>query len=183
MPAAVQTKSRSNRVKLFKKYYRHSTPHFRCYHGSRLPPRASFAGFWPHSKFLSSNIKRGKSVKEKGKPPKLLEKKLKAEPQKRKKRGILKKTETRKKAVVVKRLKPRRTVSFGKKKTFYKRQEQEEQLYDPDTRYRRQPAGLTAEQRRARMVGSRGDPKTTFKLDPQGRLIQVARKRGKVRIV
>ena len=62
------------------------------------------------------------------KPPKLLEKKLKAEPQKRKKRGILKKTETRKKAVVVKRLKPKRTVSFGKKKTFHKRQEQEEQL-------------------------------------------------------
>ena len=91
--------------------------------------------------------------------------------------------ETRKKAVVVKRLKPRRTVSFGKKKTYYKRQEQEEKLYEPDTRYRRQPAGLTPEQLRARMVGSRGDPKTTFKLDPQGRLIQVARKRGKVRVV
>ena len=139
---------------------------------------------WKHSKFLSSNIKWGKAKKEKGKPPKLLEKKLKALPQKRKKRGILTKTETGKKPTVIKQLKPRKRVSFGKKKSFYKRQEQKEQLYDPDTRYTRQPTvPLTAAQLRERMVGSRGDPKTTFRVDAQGRLVQVARKRGRIRIV
>ena len=184
MPAAVQTKSRANRSKLFKKFYRHSTPHFRCYHGSRLPPRASFEGLWPHSKFFSNKIKWGKHTKEKGKPPKLLEKKLKALPQKRKKRGILRKIVTGKKAAVIKRLKPRKTVSFGKKKSYYERQEQKEMLYDPDTRYTRQTVGpLTEAQTRARMVGSRGDPQTTFKMDAKGRLVQVARKRRKLRIV
>ena len=179
MPAAVQTKSRANRSKLFKKFYRHSTPSFRCYHGSRLPPKASFEGMWKHS----SNIKWGKTKKEKGKTPKLLEKKLKAQPQKRKKRGILRKTETGKKPTVVKQVKQRKRVSFGKT-GFHKRHEQKEQLYDPDTRYTRQPIGpLTEAQQRARMVGSRGDPKTTFKVDAQGRLVQVARKRRKIRIV
>ena len=184
MPAAVQTKSRANRRKLFKKFYRHSTPNFRCYHGSRLPPKASFEGMWKHSKFLSSNIKWGKSIKDKGKTPKLLEKKLKALPQKRKKRGILRKTETGKKPTVIKQVKQRKRVSFGKKQSFHKRQAQEEMLYDPDIRYRRQPIGPQTEaQQRARMVGSRGDPKTTFKLDAQGRLVQVARKRGRMMIV
>ena len=184
MPAAVQTKSRANRRKLFKRFYRHSTPNFRCYHGSRLPPKASFEGMWKHSKFLSSNIKWGKSKKEKGKTPKLLEKKLKAQPQKRKKRGILRKTETGKKATVIKQLKPRKRVSFGKKTAYHERQAQKEQLYDPDTRYTRQPIGpLTEAQQRARMVGSRGDPTTTFKVDAQGRLVRVARRRRKVRIV
>ena len=137
-----------------------------------------------HSKFLSSKIKWGKTKKEKGKTPKLLEKKLKAQPQKRKKRGILRKTETGKKPTVVKQLKQRKRVSFGKKTAFHRRHEQKEQLYDPDTRYTRQPVGPQTEaQRRARMVGSRGYPKTTFKVDAQGRLVQVARKRRKIRIV
>ena len=192
MPAAVQTKSRANRKKLFKKFYRHSTPNFRCYHGSRLPPKASFEGMWKHSKFLSSNIKWGKAKKEKGKPPKLLEKKLKALPQKRKKRGILTKTETGKKPTVIKQLKPRKRVSFGKKKSYYKRQEQK-MLYDPGDRpYGYEPIAPVVARARtpaqiarmaARKIGSRGDPKTTFKLDAQGRLVQVARKRGRIRIV
>ena len=133
---------------------------------------------------MSSNIKWGKAKKEKGKPPKLLEKKLKALPQKRKKRGILTKTETGKKPTVIKQLKQRKRVSFGKKKVFHERLAQEEMLYDPDIRYRRQPIGPQTEaQQRARMVGSRGDPKTTFRVDAQGRLVQVARKRGRIRIV
>ena len=193
MPAAVQTKSRANRKKLFKKFYRHSTPNFRCYHGSRLPPKASFEGMWKHSKFLSSNIKWGKAKKEKGKPPKLLEKKLKALPQKRKKRGILTKTETGKKPTVIKQLKPRKRVSFGKKKSYYKRQEQKEMLYDPGDRpYGYEPIAPVVARARtpaqiarmaARKIGSRGDPKTTFRVDAQGRLVQVARKRGRIRIV
>ena len=137
---------------------------------------------------MSSNIKWGKAKKEKGKPPKLLEKKLKALPQKRKKRGILTKTETGKKPTVIKQLKPRKRVSFGKKTAYHERQEQKEQLYEPgDAPYGYKltaPAvPLTAAQRRARMVGSRGDPKTTFRVDAQGRLVQVARKRGRIRIV
>ena len=185
MPAAVQTKSRGNRVKLFKKFYRHSTPNFRCYHGSRWPPRASFEGMWPHSKFLSSGIKWGRPVTEaSGKVQKLLEKKLKAQPKKRQKRGILKRKETGRKKAVHKTLKPTKFVSFGKKKSYYKRRAQKEQLYDPDTRYTRAPdVPLTPAQQRERMVGARGDPKTTFKLDPQGRLIQVARRPGLMRIV
>ena len=100
MPTAVQTKSRQNRVKLFKTHYWHSTPNFRCYHGSRLPPpRATFEGMFPHSKFLSKDIKWGRPIVEKKKPPKILSKRLKAQPKKRKKRGILKKTETGKKKV------------------------------------------------------------------------------------
>ena len=133
---------------------------------------------------MSSNIKWGKSTKEKAKPPKLLEKKLKALPRKRKKRGILTKTETGKKPTVIKQLKQRKRVSFGKKKVFHERLAQEEMLYDPDIRYRRQQVGPQTEaQQRARMVGSRGDPKTTFRVDAQGRLVQVARKRGRIRIV
>ena len=100
MPAAVQTKSRSNRIKLFKEYYLHSTPNFRCYHGSRLPPR-SFEGMFPSSKFFSKDIKWGRPVVEKKKVPKILSKRLKAEPKKRKKRGILKKVTTGKKKVVI----------------------------------------------------------------------------------
>ena len=132
---------------------------------------------------MSSKIKWGKTKKEKGKTPKLLEKKLKAQPQKRKKRGILRKTETGKKPTVVKQVKQRKRVSFGKT-GFHKRHEQKEQLYDPDTRYSRAPdVPYTAAQLRERMVGSRGDPKTTFKVDAQGRLVQVARKRRKIQIV
>lgn len=178
MPAAVQTRSRANRAKLFKKFYRHSTPSFRCYHGSRLPPRSSFEGMFKHSKFLSSGIKWGKPIKEKGKVSKLLSKKLKAEPKKRKKRGILKRKETGKKKVVVKKLKKKKTVSFGKKKSYYKRQAQEAKEYA-------EVAGRAqlAYGRDPRTFGAKGDPKTTFKIDAQGRLVQVARQPGKIRIV
>ena len=172
MPAVVQTKSRANRVKLFRKFYRHSTPNFRCYHGSRLPPRKTYEGMWPHKigKFLSSGIKWGAAVKEKGKVPKLLSKKLKVEPQKRKKRGPLKKTKTAKKKVVVKQLKPKKRVSFGKAKSYYKRKEETEKLYTQEARYGRPE----------RQTGSKGDPKTTFQIDPQGRLVQISRKKRKV---
>ena len=183
MPAAVQTKSRANRIKLFKKYYRHHGPAFRCYHGSRLPPRAyaSWEKMFPqHSKFLSSGIKWGRPIKEAKKVPKLLSKKLKAEPKKRKKRGALRRTETGKKKIVVKTVKPNKHVSFAKKGAVYRRREQKEQLYDPDVRY----AGAEAQARpftRAQMVGSRGDPRrSTFQLDAQGRLITVARRPRKL---
>ena len=121
-------------------------------------------------------------MKEAKKVPKLLSKKLKAEPKKRKKRGALRRTETGRKKIVVKTLKPRKHVSFAKKGAVYKRHEQKEQLYDPDERYRSQPAvPLTAAQTRARMVGSRGDPRrSTFKLDAQGRLVTVARRPRKI---
>ena len=110
MPAAVQIKTRANRIKLFKKYVQ-ATPTLRCYHGSRLPPR-SFEGFWPHKKFYK--IFRGKpSRRAKGLP--LLKKKLKAKPAKRKKRGALKVKRPAKKKVIIKQIKPKKKVTFGKK--------------------------------------------------------------------
>lgn len=155
MPAAVAIKSRQNRIKLFKKFLRHGTPHFRCYHGSRLPPR-SFEGMWPHSKFFAKDIKRGAPVRQK-KAPKLLEKKLKAEPKKRKKRGILKKTVTgKKKKAQIKSLKPKKYVQFGKK-ALHKRREQEAKEYAGTTRYGQA----------ARTYGSKGDvQRRVFTKDP-----------------
>jgi hypothetical protein len=115
MVAVVQTKSRANRIKLFKKFYRTATPSFRVYHGSRLPPK-SFEGRWPHKKFFSSKIKVGAASKgvKPTKVKKLLDTKPKALPKKRKKRGILKKKDVGKKKAVIKRLK-RKKVSFSAK--------------------------------------------------------------------
>ena len=109
MVAVVQTKSRANRIKLFKKYYRTSTPSFRVYHGSRLPPK-SFEGRWPHKKFFSSKIKVGAASKgvKPTKVKKILDPKTKALPKKRKKRGILKKKDVGKKKAVTNDLKRRR---------------------------------------------------------------------------
>lgn len=177
MPTALQTRSRANRIKLFKKYYRHHGPSFRCTHGSRLPPRALakweslYSGAVPHrSKFLSSGIKWTRPVKEKKKVPKLLSKKLKAAPLKRKKRGKISKVGPGKKKVVVKTLKPKKRVSFAKKGAVYKRREQEAVEITHEARYGRAPV----------VGGTKGDPKTMFKLDAQGRLIQVARKPRKI---
>ena len=115
MVAVVQTKSRANRLKLFKKYYRTSTPSFRVYHGSRLPPK-SFEGRWPHKKFFSSKIKVGAASKgvKPTKVKKILDSKIKAQPKKRKKRGVLKKKDVGKKKAVTKRLKKKK-VSFSAK--------------------------------------------------------------------
>ena len=175
MPAAVQTKSRSNRIKLFKEYYLHSTPNFRCYHGSRLPPR-SFEGMFPSSKFFSKDIKWGRPVVEKKKVPKVLSKRLKAEPKKRKKRGILKKVTTGKKKTVVKNLKKKKRVQFGKQ-TIHKRREQ----VDNEWSIRKGAAQLSYGRMPA-TFGTRGDPKGTFKVDAQGRLVQVAKPRRKILI-
>ena len=126
MVAVVQTKSRANRLKLFKKYYRTSTPSFRVYHGSRLPPK-SFEGRWPHKKFFSSKIKVGAASKgvKPTKVKKILDSKIKAQPKKRKKRGVLKKKDVGKKKAVTKRLKKKK-VSFSAKgrKAVGLRQEQ-----------------------------------------------------------
>ena len=126
MPAAVQTRSRQNRIKYFKESKLHATPNFRCYHGSRLPPR-SFEGMWPHKKFFSNKIKTGRSVLKAKGVPSLLKKTLKAKPKKREKRGILKSKETRKKVVEIVDVKPRKRVSFGKQ-MIGQRREQEEVL-------------------------------------------------------
>ena len=176
MPAAVQTKSRSNRIKLFKEYYLHSTPNFRCYHGSRLPPR-SFEGMFPSSKFFSKDIKWGRPVVEKKKVPKVLSKRLKAEPKKRKKRGILKKVTTGKKKVVVKDLKRRKRVQFGKKGAIHKRHEQVGNEWSI-----RKGAAQLSYGRTPATFGTRGDPKQTFKLDAQGRLVQASKPRRKILI-
>lgn len=128
MVAVVQTKSRANRIKLFKKYYRTSTPSFRVYHGSRLPPK-SFEGRWPHKKFFSSKIKVGAASKgvKPTKVKKILDTKIKAEPKKRKKRGVLKKKDVGKKKAVTKKLKKKK-VSFSAKgrKSMGLRQDQKE---------------------------------------------------------
>ena len=174
MPAAVAIKSRQNRIKLFKKFYRHSTPNFRCYHGSRLPPR-SFEGMWPHAKFFARDIKRGAPVREKAKVPKVLSMKLKAEPKKRKKRGILKKTVTgKKKKVVIKSLKPKKYVQFGKK-AIHKRREQEAKEYAGTTRYGQA----------ARTYGSKGDvQRRVFRKAPAtGQLVASAAPARKIKYV
>ena len=124
MPAIVQTKSRASRIKLFKKYVQ-ATPTLRCYHGSRLPPK-SFEGLWPHKKFFKITWGKGKKAQA-GEP--LLKKKLKAKPAKRKTRGILKVKRAPKKKGVVKQIKPKKTVSFGKKKSYGIRRAQERKVY------------------------------------------------------
>ena len=184
MPAAVQTRSRQNRVKYAKQFLLHATPHFRCYHGSRLPPRA-FEGMWKHSKFLSSGIKsaRKKPLK-KQKVPELLKKTLKKAPAKRGKRGVLKTTRVGRKKDVIVSLKPRKPVSFGKQ-MLGKRVEQKEQLYERGVDYQAAPAGpLTEEQTKSRMYGSRGDRRERmFRMDARGRLSQVARPGRRIMLV
>ena len=106
MPAAVQTKSRQNRLKLFKKYYQTAQPSFRCYHkakGLRLPPK-TYSGLWKHSKFLTKDIKVGQPKKPKKKSS-LLDKKQKALPLARGKRGPITARRVGKKKPVIKQLK------------------------------------------------------------------------------
>ena len=173
MPAAVAIKSRRNRIKFFKKYLRHATPHFRCYHGSRLPPR-SFEGMWPHKKFYAKDIKTGPHRREKAKVPPVLSKKLKAEPKKRKRRGILKKTVTGKKKDIIKSLKPRKYVQFGKKKTLHKRRAQEVKEIVHEASYGAKRA----------VVGTKGDiQERIFRLNEAGQLVASARPARKIRIV
>ena len=151
MPAAVQTRSRANRVKLFKKFLRHATPNFRCTHNSRLTPRKNMEGMWKHAKYFSSQIKKGVSAKP-SKKQSLLDKQLKAEPKKRGKRGILKKTETRKPAVVIKKLKQKKYVQFGKGKAYHKEAAQEAVEYEGF-----KFASGRAHHEAARTYGARGD--------------------------
>ncbi len=167
-----------------KKYLRHSTPHFRCYHGSRLPPK-SFENMWKSSKFYSKDIKWGQPRKETKKVSRVLKQKSKVLPAKRQKRGALKRTKVGKTKVQIKKLKPRKTVRWSKVKAIGKRHEQKEQLYDPDMRYTRQPVGaLTEAQTRARMVGSRGDPQgTQFRLTKAGKLVAVKRRKRRIAVV
>ena len=188
MPAAVQTRSRQNRTKYFKQFKLHATPAFRCYHGSRLPPR-SFESMWPHKKFFSNKIKTARKVplkKAKG-VPSLLKKTLKAKPKKREKRGILRSKETAKPKYEIVDVKPRKRVSFGKQ-MIGKRREQEERLYARGTDYhelRAPDPDLTQAQRdaiaRRRMYGSRGDARQRlFRLDGGGRLQPVAAPRRRI---
>ena len=175
MPAAVQIRSRANRVKLFKKFLRHSTPNFRCTHNSRLTPRKNMEGMWKHSKFFSSQIKKGVSAKP-SKKTSLLDKQLKAEPKKRGKRGILKKTETGKKPVVIKKLKKKKYVQFGKGKAYHKQAAQEAREYEGYSF-----ASGKAHHEAARTFGARGDtPEAVFEreADAAGRRTgQLVRKR------
>ena len=176
MPAAVATKSRRNRITFFKKYLRHGTPHFRCYHGSRLPPR-SFEGMWPHKKFYAKDIKTGPHRREKAKVPPVLSKKLKAEPKKRKRlkrRGILKKTVTGKKKGIIKSLKPRKYVQFGKKTALGKRRQQSETEIIHEASYGAKRA----------VAGTKGDvQERIFRLNAAGQLVASARPARKIRVV
>ena len=182
MPAAVQTRSRQNRIRNMKQFLWHATPHFRCYHGSRLPPK-SFEHMWPSSKFYSKDIKWGRPKKVKKKVSGLLSQKAKALPAKRKKRGILRRKELGKQKAVIKRVKPKKAVRWSKVSAIGKRHEQKEQLYDPDVRY----AGAAAQARpftREQMVGSRGDPKgTAFRLTAAGKLVPVRRGKRRIQIL
>ena len=108
-------------------------------------------GFWKHSKFFASQIKKGVSAKP-SKKQSLLDKTLKAEPKKRGKRGILKKTETGKKPVIIKKLKPKKYVQFGKGKAYHKQAAQEQQEYEGHSF-----VSGRAHHEAARTYGARGD--------------------------
>ena len=180
MPAAVQTRSRQNRIRNMKQFQWHATPHFRCYHGSRLPPK-SFEHMWPSSKFYSKDIKWGRPKKgPKKKVSGLLKQKAKALPAKRKKRGILKRVSGGRQKAVIKRIKPKKAVRWSKVKGIGKRIQQKEQLYDPDVRYTGGPRPFSKEQ----MVGSRGDPRgTAFRLTAAGKLVPVRQGRRTIQIL
>lgn len=165
-----------------KKFLRHSTPHFRCYHGSRLPPK-SFENMWKSSKFYSKDIKWGAPKKEKKATRALKQKAKKVLPAKRQKRGALKKSKTAKTKVQVKTLKPRKRVSWSKVKAIGKRHEQKEQLYDPYQVDRFLPANRRVPSRTAQ-VGSRGDQQgTRFRLTKAGELVPVKRRKGRIAVV
>ena len=105
-------------------------------------------GFWKHSKFFASQIKKGKPSKKQS----LLDKTLKAEPKKRGKRGSLKKTDTGKKPVLIKKLKPKKYVQFGKGKAYHKQAAQEQQEYEGHSF-----VSGRAHHEAARTYGARGD--------------------------
>ncbi len=176
MPAAVQTRSRQNRIQNMKKFWRHANPTFRCYHGSRLPPK-TWEKFGTGSKFYSKDIRWGAQRKEKKKVSGLLKQTAKKGPAKRETRGILK----------VKKVKGKAKKVRFKKKGVMKRHEQAENLLFDDPwaePIRPGQAPLTQAQARARMVGSRGDPQgTQFRLTAAGNLIPVRRRKGKIMIV
>ena len=161
MTAKVQTQARANRIKLFKRFYRTSTPSFRVYHGSRLPPKASFQGYWRHSKFLSSGIRTGKGKTVTKTLPALKE--IKATPAKRKKRGILKKKDVGKKKTIKKQLKTKKVqfAAKGKKAIAYRREQKA--VTHRGRKSRVQPPGIGAEVEPLYGsmpvdYGSRGDP-------------------------
>ena len=173
MPAAVQTRSRQNRIQNMKKFWRTPYPTFRCYRGSRLPPK-TWEKFGTGSKFYSKDIKWGSQRKEKKAAAGLKQTATKG-PAKRETRGILKVKKTKGKA--------KKAVRFKGGKGVMKRHEQAEQLYDPYQvdRFTPRPAGPYA---REQMVGSRGDPQgTQFRLTAAGKLVPVRRSRGKIMIV
>ena len=172
MPAIVQTRSRQNRIQNMKKFWRHAYPAFRCYRGSRLPPKTG-ERFGTGAKFYSKDIKWGAQRKEKKKVSGLLSSSKKKGPAKRETRGILKVKKAKGKA---------KKVRF-KKKGVMKRHEQKEQLYDPYQVDRHTPR-VAGPYTREQMVGSRGDPQgTQFRLTPGGKLVPVQRSRGKIMIV
>jgi len=181
MVAVVQTKSRANRIKLFKKFYRTATPSFRVYHGSRLPPK-SFEGRWRHTKAFSSKIKVGAASKgvRPTKVKKILDTKPKAEPKKRKKRGVLKRKDVGKKKAVTKRLKKKKVTFAAKgKKAIGLRREQGEVVV-PGRRANYQGVGAPAGpalygRAMAREYRTRGDPKRiVWRKDAQGNLVRTA---------
>ena len=172
MPAIVQTKSRQNRIQNMKKFWRHAYPAFRCYRGSRLPPKTG-ERFGTGAKFYSKDIKWGAQRKAKKATAGLKKTKTKG-PAKRETRGILKVKAVKGKA---------KKVRFKGGKGIMKRQEQKEQLYDPYQvdRFTPRAAGPYT---REEMVGSRGDPQgTQFKLTAAGRLEPVRRRKGRIMIV
>ena len=172
MPAAVQTRSRQNRIQNMKKFWRTSYPAFRCYRGSRLPPK-TWEKFGTGARFYSKDIKWGAQRKEKKKVSALLKQSSKKGPAKRETRGILKVKKTKAKG---------KKVRF-KKKGFMKRQEQKQQLYRP-YQVDRFAAAQIGPYRDEQMVGSRGDPKgTQFRLTASGKLVPVRRKKGRIMIV
>ena len=180
MVAVVQTKSRANRLKLFKKYYRTSTPSFRVYHGSRLPPK-SFEGRWPHKKFFSSKIKVGAASKgvKPTKVKKILDTKPKAEPKKRKKRGVLKRKDVGKKKAVTKRLKKKKVTFSAKGKKAVGLRREQGVVVAPGRKAAYQVPGQAAVGAlygaMPREYRKRGDPKRiVWRKDAQGNLVRTA---------
>ena len=181
MVAVVQTKSRANRIKLFKKFYRTATPSFRVYHGSRLPPK-SFEGRWPHKKFFSSKIKVGAASKgvRPTKVKKILDTKPKAEPKKRKKRGVLKRKDVGKKKAVTKRLKKKKVTFSAKGKKAVGLRREQGVVVAPGRKAAYQvpgqaPVGALYGRAMPGEYRKRGDPKRiVWRKDAQGNLVRTA---------
>ena len=154
-----------------KKFWRTAYPAFRCYRGSRLPPK-TWERFGTGAKFYSKDIKWGAQRKEK-KAVAGLKQTAKKGPAKRETRGILKVKKVKGKA---------KKVSF-KNKGIMKRHEQKQQLYRP-YQVDRFAAAQVGPFREEEMVGSRGDPRgTEFRLTAAGKLVPVRRRKGKIMIV